>query len=200
MNDWLLVTPLLGALIGWILNSLLFSLLIRPVKPIKIAGISFHGLIFSKLPVLAKSIGEWVNENLVSTDEISQQLTNPAAIAKIIPVVETQIDQFLTIKLAEKMPMMSMLIGEKTIGQIKSILVEEIESLFPILIHQFLQNASKDFNVGKLIEEKITAIPTERLQNIIKNGLKKEQKIFKLAGALIGFLTGILQLAILLLA
>jgi uncharacterized membrane protein YheB (UPF0754 family) len=200
MNNWLLITPLIGALLGWILNSLLFSSLIYPVTPVKVAGIRFQGLIFNKLPGIAKLLGDWVNENLVSVDKISEKLTGPAAIAKIVPVVEIQINEFLTIKLAEKMPMISMFIGEKTISQIKSILVEEIESLFPVLINQFLQNASKDFNIGRMVEEKIIAIPAGTIQQIIRNNLKKEQRIFKLSGALLGFLVGVLQLIIILLA
>jgi len=109
-------------------------------------------------------------------------------------VVEEQIDYFLKTKLAEKMPMISMFIGEKTTGQIKTILVEEIESLFPFLINRFLENAITDLNVGKLIEEKLNGIPLENLQSIILESVKNEIGIFKITGAMAGFIIGLIEL------
>jgi uncharacterized membrane protein YheB (UPF0754 family) len=195
MNYWFLLIPFIGAAIGWCLNSLFIKLLISPVRPTQIAGITFHGLLFKKLPHFTSGLSTWAG-SLISVDAIAIKLTGEDAINKLVPVVETQIDHFLKTKLAEKIPMLSMFIGEKTIGQIKSILVEEIKTLFPVLINQFLQNASNNIQVSKLIEEKINTIAPETIKQTILSSLKKELFIFKFSGVAIGFSIGLINLII----
>lgn len=193
-NNWIYLIPIIGTITGWLINSLIIRLLLFPAYPVKIGGLSFQGFLFKRLQVITAGIGNWANQNFISTDAISKKLTSPEAIQKLVPVVEEQIDYFLKTKLAEKMPMISMFIGEKTTGQIKTILVEEIESLFPFLINRFLENAVTDLNVGKLIEEKLNGIPLENLQSIILESVKKEIGIFKITGAMAGFIIGLIEL------
>lgn len=193
-NNWIYSTPFIGIIAGWLINSLIIRLLLYPANPVKIGGFLFQGLLFKKLRGISLEIGNWANQNFISTDTISKKLTSQEAIQKLVPEVEEQIDFFLKNKLAEKMPMISMFIGEKTIGQIKSILVEEIESLFPFLINRFLENASGDLNISNLIEEKIKGISRENLQSIVLKNLKKEIRIFKITGALAGFIIGWIEL------
>jgi len=196
-NNWIYLIPFIGTIAGWLINGLIIRWLLYPANPVKIGGLTFQGLLFKRLLNISAGIGNWASENFISTEAISKKLTSPEAIQKLVPVVEEQIDFFLKTKLAEKMPMISMFIGEKTIEQIKSILVEEIESLFPILINRFLENASADLNIGKLIEEKLNGISRENLQSMILKNLKKEINIFKLTGALAGFIIGLIELVFL---
>ena len=196
-NNWIYLIPFIGTIAGWLINGLIIRWLLYPANPVKIGGLTFQGLLFKRLLNISAGIGNWASENFISTEAISKKLTSPEAIQKLVPVVEEQIDFFLKTKLAEKMPMISMFIGEKTIEQIKSILVEEIESLFPILINRFLENASADLNIGKLIEEKLNGSSRENLQSMILKNLKKEINIFKLTGALAGFIIGLIELVFL---
>ena len=193
-NNWIYLIPIIGTIAGWLINGLIIRWLLYPANPVIIGGLTFQGLLFKRLQNISAGIGNWASHNFISTESISKKLTSTEAIQKLVPVVEEQIDFFLKTKLAEKMPMISMFIGEKTIGQIKSILVEEIESLFPYLINRFLENALADLNIGKLIENKLNSISRENLQSIILKSLKKEVKIFKLTGALAGFIIGLIEL------
>jgi uncharacterized membrane protein YheB (UPF0754 family) len=193
-NNWIYLSPIIGTIAGWLINSLIIRLLFYPVNPVNIGRLTFQGLLFKRMKGISAGIGNWASQNFISTEAISKKLTSPEAIQKLVPVFEEQIDYFLKNKLSEKMPMISMFIGEKTIGQIKSILVEEIESLFPFLINRFLENALTDLNIGKQIEDKLNSISRENLQSIIYKSLKKEIKIFKLTGALAGFIIGLIEL------
>jgi uncharacterized membrane protein YheB (UPF0754 family) len=193
-NNWIYLIPIIGTITGWLINSLIIRVMLYPANPVKIGGLTFQGFLFKKLQVITAGIGNWANQNFISTETISKKLTSPEAIQKLVPVVEEQIDYFLKTKLAEKMPMISMFIGEKTTGQIKTILVEEIESLFPFLINRFLENAVSDLNIGKLIEEKLNGISHVNLQSMILKSVKKEIGIFKITGAIAGFIIGLIEL------
>ena len=199
MHPWLFLIPFLAALIGWIINSLMIGLLFHPLKPIKIFGITFSGIISGKREAIANGLGKYVSEELFSFQVIEEKLTNPANIEKIMPLVEEQIDHFLRIKLGEQMPMISMFIGDKTIQQLKNIFMEELTTLFPNLINQYAKNLQSDLQLEQIISQKIMAIDLLETEKKIHQQFKKELSLFKLAGAFTGLIIGILQLLITLL-
>jgi hypothetical protein len=49
----------------------------------------------------------------------------------ILPLADTHVDDFLRNKLPKAMPVMSMLVGEKTIAQLKAVFMEELQNLLP---------------------------------------------------------------------
>jgi len=199
MHWWLLIIPFIAALIGWIINSLIIRFLFHPLQPTKILGFTFFGLIPAKREIIAKQLGQYVDEELFSFGDIEEKLTNPANIEKLLPMVEEQIDHFLRKKLAEQMPMISMLIGENTIQQLKNIFMEELTILFPNLIHQYAKNLQSDLDLEKMITEKIMAIDLIETEKKLHAQFKKELQYFRFAGALTGLIIGSIQILITLL-
>jgi hypothetical protein len=53
---------------------------------------------------------------------------------EVLPLAETEVDIFLREKLPKAMPVVGMLIGEKTITQFKAIFMEELGTLLPAFI------------------------------------------------------------------
>jgi uncharacterized membrane protein YheB (UPF0754 family) len=51
-------------------------------------------------------------------------------------------------------------------------------------------------NFEKIIVEKVAEYPPEKLENMLFQLLNKELRLFKAAGALLGFLIGILQIGL----
>ncbi len=75
MNPILLISiPLISALIGWITNYLAVKMIFRPHIPIKILGITFHGILPKRKSALAHEIGETVERELISHDDIKKHM------------------------------------------------------------------------------------------------------------------------------
>lgn len=199
MQYWLLFIPFISALIGWIINSCIISLLFHPSQPKNILGLHFQGLIPAKQKKIAEQAGNYVSTHLFSSEQIKNKLTNSDNIEKLMPFVEAEVDHFLRKKLTDQMPMISMFIGEKTILQLKGIFTEEIKTLFPTLISNYIGNIEADLNIEAMITEKIESVSAGTIENLISTVLKRELQLFKLAGAVTGFLIGIIQLIITLL-
>lgn len=187
--------PLIAALIGWLLNSLATTLLFRPYQPVKIGFITLQGVFPKRQAQLAAGIGTMVAGNF-SFEDIKRKLTDPEKIKKIIPLVETHLDAFLRERLPKAMPVLSMFIGDSIVNQIKSHLVAELDTLFPVLINQYLDNAEKDLNLEKMVTEKITAISAEELERTVHRLLPAALRQFKWLGALTGFITGLIAMGI----
>ncbi len=187
--------PLIAAFIGWLLNSLAVTLLFRPHQPVKLGFITLQGLFPKKQPQLARSIGTLVAQQF-SFDDIKSKMTDPGKIKKIIPLVEAHLDSFLRERLPKAMPVLSMFIGDSIVNQIKTHLVAELDTLFPVLISQYLDNVEQDLHLEEIISQKITTISAAQLETITHNLLSRELRSFKLLGAISGLLTGFICMAI----
>lgn len=187
--------PLIAAVIGWLLNSLAVTLLFRPYKPIKIGFITLQGLFPKRQIHLANNIGALVAQQF-SFEDIKTKMTDPEKIKKIIPLVEAHLDSFLRERLPKAMPVLSMFIGDSIVNQIKTHLVAELDTLFPVLIRQYLDNIEQDLNLEKMISQKIADISAAQLETITHHLLSRELKSFKLLGAISGLITGLICMAI----
>jgi uncharacterized membrane protein YheB (UPF0754 family) len=197
MNWWLvIIIPVTSAFIGYITNRLAVKMLFRPKKPVRVFGITVQGIFPAKQPQFAQQIGALVSSELVSFSEIETKITSADSVKKIMPVAELHIDDFLRNKLKEAFPMIGMLIGEKTIGTLKTIFMNELETIFPIIMKEYVQNLKKDLDLEQMVATKIAALSADKLETAMYQGLKKELRQAGFFFGLLGFLTGLVQVGI----
>jgi len=74
------LSPLLGAIIGYVTNALAIRMLFRPLKAIRVFGMRLPftpGVIPKQRYVLAESIGQMVSERLITEDALERQVAAP---------------------------------------------------------------------------------------------------------------------------
>lgn len=197
MNYWLLLVPFIGAFIGWTVNRTLVKMLFRPLTPKKILGFTFHGVFPKRQQELAEKLGNLVNDQFSpAITGLQEKISDPERLKKVMPVIETHIDEFLRVKLSKQMPMISMFIGDKTINSLKTVFMQEIETMLPEVIGQFTGNLQDEFDLKAIVSQKITAIEPARLEAGFRQLLAKELRLIALAGAATGFVIGLVQLLI----
>lgn len=92
--------------------------------------------------------------------------------------------------------MLSMLIGDKTINQLKSAFLLELETLFPVLMKKYITNLEKEFDIEKQVTQKIAGFSIIKTEDLIYRSAKKQLIKVQLLGALIGLLTGLIHILI----
>ncbi|NSL87779.1 DUF445 domain-containing protein [Chitinophaga solisilvae] len=182
--------PVITACIGWLLNSLAVKMLFRPVQPVKLGFITLQGVFPKRQQALAQQIGTFAGEQLFSFAAIRTKLTDPEKVKAIIPVVEAHLDTFLREKLPKAMPVLSMFIGDSIVNQIKTLLVAELDTLFPVMISQYLDNIEQELDLKKIVSDKIAGISATQLEATTTQLLHRELRSFKWLGALTGFISG----------
>lgn len=199
MNYWLILIPLLTALTGWIVIRLTLKLLFRPAEPKKLMGFAWQGILPAQKQQIADTVGKLAATEFSNFDAIEQKISDPKNFENVKPLIETHIDDFLRHKLKEQMPMISMFIGDKTISTLKTVFIQEIETLFPQVMEKFAGNLKNELNIEQMVSSKIAAISTKRIESLLYSKMKKEIHMTALFGAAIGFLIGLIQLTIILL-
>jgi uncharacterized membrane protein YheB (UPF0754 family) len=196
MNYWLIAIPFVGALLAWIANGLAIQFLFRPYTPKKILGIPVHGILPGRQKQLAQLIGREVQKEFVSYNEIEKKISDPANLEKILPLIETHVDDFLRVKLSKQMPVISMFIGDKTITTLKNVFMEEIKILFPQVMGQFASNLKTELDLEQLVTQKLMSVSPEKIEEAASSALTREFRLFKLYGAVTGFIIGLVQVLI----
>ena len=191
-----IISILLSTFTGWVTTWIAIKMLFHPRKPIKFLGLTIQGIFPKNQRLIAEKLGQVVGKELLSFDEIEQKITSPENLEKLKPEIEAHIDNFLTNKLKDVFPMLSMFIGDKTINQLKEAFLLELESLFPVLMKGYMAKLQHDLDLEKIVTEKVANFSTEKLEDILNQITKKEFKFLEFVGGFFGFVIGIIEVLV----
>ncbi|WP_276134509.1 DUF445 domain-containing protein [Polluticoccus soli] len=189
----LIIIPIISAFIGWFTNWIAIKMLFHPKQPKKILGITFHGIFPKRQRQFAEKLGVLVATELLHFDEIAVRLKDPGQLKELEPVISKHLDTFLQVKLKEKLPVISMFVGEGTMGKIKEGMMEEIEVLLPEIIERYTDSLSHKVDVQRMVTEKVSNFSSDKLENILNAIMKKEFFFVEIIGGVLGFIIGLLQ-------
>lgn len=188
--------PFISAFIGWFTNWIAIKMLFHPKEPTRILGITFHGIFPKRQQQFAQKLGSVVANELLHFDEIVDRIKDPSNLTDLAPFIEKHIDEFLHVKLKEKLPVISMFVGEGMLQKIKEGLMEEIEVLLPQLINQYTDKLSGSIDVEAIVTEKVANFSSDKLEEILVSIMKKEFKFVEIIGGVLGFIIGLLQIVL----
>ena len=89
-----------------------------------------------------------------------------------------------------------MLIGDKTINQLKEAFLQELESLFPVLMKNYMNKIQEDLDLEKIVTEKVANFSSSKLEDILNQITKKEFKFLEIIGGVFGLFIGIAQVLV----
>jgi uncharacterized membrane protein YheB (UPF0754 family) len=193
MNIGLVLIPLISAFIGYFTNWIAIKMLFHPREPLRFLGMTIQGIFPKRQQQFGEKLGKLVSDEFLSFSDIEQKIANPGNLEKILPLVDQHIDGFLHNKLPKAFPMLSMFIGEKTINTMKSAFMEELQELFPILMHQYVNTLQKDLDLEHIVEQKVRAFSSDKLESILYQIMAKEFRFVEVLGAVLGFVIGFIQ-------
>lgn len=200
MNQYsLYLLPVISAFIGWFTNWIAIKMLFHPKEPRKILGMTFQGIFPKRQQQFAAKLGAVVAGQLLHFDEIAAKIKDPAQLAAVKPEIEQHVDVFLHEKLKEKLPVISMFVGQGTLEKIKEGLMEEIDQMLPQVIGRYADNLSEQVNIEQIVSEKVAGFSSDKLEEILVAIMNKEFRFVEIIGGVLGLVIGLVQVAITLL-
>jgi len=164
----LILTVFISGFTGWVTTWIAIKMLFHPRQPIRIFGLTIQGIFPKNQRLIAEKLGQVVGKELLSFSEIESKVTSPENLQKLRPDIEGHIDNFLRNKLKDVFPMLSMLMGEKTILQLKEAFLLELESLFPVLMKSYMNKIQHDLDLEKIVREKVANFSSEKLEDRVR--------------------------------
>src|SRR5512138_408437 len=101
MNYWLILIPIISAFIGWFTNWVAIKMLFHPREPKKILGLTIQGIFPKRQTILAANLGKLVSDEFLSFADIEKKISDPTNLKKIMPMIDTHVEDFLRRKLPD---------------------------------------------------------------------------------------------------
>lgn len=192
--------PLITALIGWVTNYIAIKMLFHPRNPVNILGYKLQGILPRRQPEIAVQLGRIVATDLLSSEDLINQLTNEHSRSIYAGFIDVQSEHFIREKLHRAVPVSRLLLRSKTLEKLKTAFAEELLEQLPTLIERLTRPKDGSLDVQQLVEARVRDFSTDRLEKILYDILAKEFRFVELLGAILGFIIGVLQLAFILIA
>ena len=193
MNNILkvIVMAIIGGCIGYITNKLAIKLIFRPINPIKIPilNIEILGLIPKRKKEIAKNIGDIIQREFISVEEILENIIDENDKARIVTYIKGKV----RIIIEERAILIPSPIRQMLQGYIENIVEEEFSKYINELSKDIVHKAQDRINIQEIVENKINELDLYELENIILSIAEKELKHIEVLGLILGFLIGIVQ-------
>jgi len=191
-----LFIPILSAFIGWITNYIAVKMIFRPRLPRVVFGIKLWGLIPKRKTDLALKIGETVENELISHDDIHMAINSVDFQQELMASVMEPIDNFINKKLKDN-PLLAMFASENIITQLKDTIKNELQKdILPGFLEKMFVHMEEKINFKEIVRKKVEDFDFERFEQIIYAIASKELRAIELLGAVLGFIIGLLQVGI----
>ena len=188
--------PLIATFIGWFTTWIAIYMLFHPRNPVRFLGITIQGVFPKRQRQVAEKLGSVVAKELLHFDEIASRLKDPEHLKGLTPTIEKHLDNFLHVKLKEKLPVISMFVGEGTMVKIKEGMLEEIGLLLPEIISQYTDSLSNQLDIEKIVTDKVANFSSDKLHNILQSVMKKEFWFLEVIAAVLGLVIGLIQMGL----
>jgi uncharacterized membrane protein YheB (UPF0754 family) len=171
-------------------------MLFHPRFPLKILGITIHGVFPKRQKQIAKKLGDLVANELFSISDLKVEVESMIATEETIDLIGKKIEKTIRNKLVQNFPMLSMFLTDE--------MVEKVTNLFKTELQEFLIETAQGIgskieekvSIEKIVREKVEAFSTDKLEEILYSIMKKEFRFIEITGAILGFLIGCIQLSL----
>ncbi len=188
--------PFIAAFTGWFTTWIAIYMLFHPRNPKRFLGITIQGIFPKRQQQVAQKLGSMVAKELIHFDEIAAKLKDPEQLNSLTPTIEKHLDDFLKIKLKEKLPVISMFVTGSTLDKIKDGMLEEISLLLPVIISQYADSLSSKIDIEQMVTDKVAGFSSDKLEEILEAVMKKEFRFLELIGCVLGFMIGLIQMGL----
>lgn len=189
-------SPAVGALIGWVTNMLAVRALFRPRKPVRIPILNrqYQGVLPSRQRDLARVIGETVERDLMSAEQLIRFVQENGYREEVVDGVTRYIEERLAAVLPRFVPESWSLSLRGYVGDIARREVDRLVAEMEVKLAERLRN---DLPIGKLVEEKVLQLDLEELEAMVLRVASTELRYIEWMGAVLGGIIGLLQAAFL---
>ncbi len=191
----LVLMPLVGALIGWLTNWIAVKLIFRPYLPVNILGYKLQGVVPKRRQELAISIGEVIEKELLSADDLLGFMKS----GEVLCGIEETLSQALRVRVLDRLPAFIPLSIKNAISDtIAEQMHRHLPSLIMEMTEKYGERFKEQFKIGEMVEAKVNSFPLERLEQIILSISSRELKHIEVLGGVLGFIIGLVQAGIVL--
>ncbi len=191
-GNGLIILPLLGAFIGWLTNKIALWMLYHPTYPRGLRWLTWQGLIPKRRKELAQAITRTVTEKLLTEQDLNRMLDRVNLRSYLREVTDAFIERRLT-GTVRGYSVLPNSIRERLVATIKEIVAERLPARISDLSPGLAARLVADLDMANHLHDRIMNWPMDELERVTKEVAGREMRGIEMAGAVLGFLIGMIQ-------
>ena len=192
----LLLTPFLTAAIGWLTNWVAIQMLFHPRQPRRLLWIQWQGLIPRRQQQLAAEAAAIIEREILQQHMILHEIKK----VELGPYLQEAAHKLVWDRIGpqlQSIPLLGSFINDSALARCEVIAKEAIQAEAAPLIEKVATEFEASVDLKQMIEDNIAAFDLARLETIVNQVAQREFRTIERLGAVLGFLIGILQVALL---
>ncbi len=193
---FLFLTPIIAAGIGWLTNWVAIQMLFRPRRPRRVLGWTWQGLIPRRQAQLAREAAEIIEREIMQQHRIVHEIRK----IELGPYLEDTAHKLVWERIGPQLrgiPLIGGLINESTLQRFEQLAARAMKEEATPLMERVATQFEASVDLKQLIEDNIAAFDLDRLETIVNEVARREFRSIERLGAVLGFLIGCLQVALL---
>lgn len=188
-------TLFISTFIGYVTNVVAVKMLFWPRRPINLGFYVVQGVLPKRQAQIAQSLGELVDKELLSLDDVLERMNTPEIQEKLV----NKVSEFIKDRLGELLPrIIPGRLIQIIVDTLDKILRQESANLIDQIFIGGKEYLTDEIQVSKIVEEKVNAYDLDQLEAMIKGISAPELTFIEVLGGVMGFIIGLVQVAIIL--
>jgi len=153
-----------------------------------------QGLLPKRQSELAVKLGELVENELLSLDDVFDKINGPEVQEKLI----RKLSEIMRDKLEGLLPrIIPPKLTQLIVDAMEKLLLQEAPNIVKEILESGKGYLTEEIQISKIVEEKVNAFDLQELEDIIRGISSEEIKFIEVLGGVVGLLIGIVQVVIL---
>lgn len=195
--DWfyIVLTPLVGALIGYFTNWLAVKLLFHPHTPytVPLIGYTIQGLLPKRRYELARQIGEVVEKELLSMEDILALSRRGELTDRLVLLLSEAVHKAVMEKLPKIFPLSFKRIAAQALADVVAV---QVPPIMVWLMEEISSHLKENVKISKVIEDKLNQFSLSRLEEVVFRVAATELRHIVVLGGVLGFVIGAVQVGL----
>lgn len=192
----IVIIPLIAMSIGWFTNYIAIKMLFHPRKPFNFLGIKLHGVFPKRQKELATKLGELFASQLNIQGKLESTVKDLLTKEETVLKLKEKMREIGTGFIEEELPMLMAFVTPQLFDSLSSRFSKDLVSYLETEFSPGNASFKSSLDVKALVAKEIEALNSSELEELLNKLLKKEFKFIEYSGAVLGFLIGLLQVAV----
>lgn len=190
-----ILTPFITAVIGWLTNWVAIQMLFHPRQPMRIFFWKWQGLIPRRQLQLAQESAEIIEREILQQHMILNEIKK----IELGPYLETAAHSLVWERIGPQLraiPLLGSFVNDGVLAKFEVIATAEMKNEAGPLTEKVATEFESSVDLKQMIEDNIAAFDLERLEDIVNQVAKREFRTIERLGAVLGFIIGLIQVAL----
>ncbi len=192
---WLL--PMIGVIVGYVTNWVALWMIYEPTQPAKVGPYVVQGLFIKRQPEVSEVYAEIVSEEIISVANFAGELLHGPQSDRTRSLIESSLEPAVDRAVGVARPALRAALGAREYAELSRSIVEE--SLVDQIVEPLADpdfSASQASTLRKLITERMRQMKPRDFSEMLRTATREDEWLLLLHGAVLGFVGGLVHLAI----